>query len=283
MMDSFRGWYLKCQSDFQTLAVIPASLRSGKTLSSSVQLITEGGAWQFGFPYEAYQEAKKGFGVRVGGNTFDASGIRLHLKNSSCAAVGEVRFGPLTPIRYDIMGPFQYVPFLECRHSVVSMGHAVTGEINVNGELFRFDNASGYIEGDRGCSFPKEYLWTQCHFEGGCLMLSVADIPMLGLGFTGIIGVLLWNGQEYRLATYLGARAVKIGDQEVTIQQGDKRFTARLIEKKSHPLHAPVNGKMARTIHESAACKGAYRFEIGGKTVFDFITDQAAFEYEYPL
>ena len=89
MMDSFRGWYLKCQSDFQTLAVIPASLQSGKARSSSVQLITEGGAWQFGFPYEAYQEAKKGFGVRVGGNTFDASGIRLHLKNSSCAAFGD--------------------------------------------------------------------------------------------------------------------------------------------------------------------------------------------------
>lgn len=283
MMDSFCGWYLKCQSDFQTLAVIPVLLRSGKVRSSSVQLITESGAWQFGFPYEAYQEAKKGFGVRVDGNAFDASGIRLQLKSSSCAAVGEVRFGPLTPIRYDIMGPFQYVPFLECRHSVVSMRHSVTGEINVNGQLFRFDNASGYTEGDRGCSFPKEYLWTQCHFEGGCLMLSAADIPILGLSFTGIIGVILWNGQEYRLATYLGARAVKIGDQEVTIQQGDKRFTARLIEKKSHPLNAPVNGKMARTIHESAACKGAYRFKIGGKTVFDFITDRAAFEYEFPL
>ncbi len=282
-MDSFRGWYFKCQSDSQTLAVIPASLRSGKVFSSSVQLITDSGVWQFDFPIDAYQEAKKGFGVRVDGNVFDAGGIRLHLKNDSCTAVGEVRFGPLTPIRYDIMGPFQYVPFLECRHSVVSMNHSVTGEITVNGELFHFDNASGYLEGDRGRSFPREYLWTQCHLEGGSLMLSAADIPMLGLRFTGIIGVILWKGQEHRLATYLGARAVKIGDQAVTVQQGDKRFTARLIEKKPHPLNAPVNGKMARTIHESAACKGAYRFEIGGKTVFDFVTDRASFEYEYPL
>lgn len=41
-------------------------------------------------------------------------------------------------------------------------------------------------------------------------MLSVADIPMAGIHFTGIIGAILWMGKEYRIATYLGARVVKI-------------------------------------------------------------------------
>lgn len=217
----------------------------------------------------------------MGENVFDTSGIRIYLKNSACTVEGEVCFGQFAPIRYNIMGPFQYVPFMECRHSVVSMRHSVTGKMSVNGDVFNFDNALGYIEGDRGRSFPKEYIWTQCHFEGGSLMLSAADIPMLGLHFTGIIGVILWRSQEYRIATYLGARALKIADQEITIRQGDKLFTARLIEKKSHPLNAPVSGEMSRTIHESAACKANYRFEIGGEPVFDFMTDRASFEYEY--
>lgn len=280
-MDYFRGWYFKCQNNSQTLAVIPAAHKSGQGSSSSVQIITDSGAWTFNFPYEEYREYTRGFGVLIGENVFDTDGVRVHLKNSACTVEGEVCFGQLTPIRYDIMGPFQYVPFMECRHSVVSMSHAVTGKISVNGDVFIFDNASGYIEGDRGRSFPKEYLWTQCHFEGGSLMLSVADIPMLGIHFTGIIGAIMWRCQEYRIATYLGAKALRIANQVITVKQGDKLFTARLIAKKSYPLNAPVGGRMSRTIHESAACKAGYRLEIGGESVFDFITDHASFEYEY--
>lgn len=280
-MDNFRGWYFKCQNSVQTLAVIPALHRSGRTRASSVQLITDGGAWQFDFSDKEYREYQRGFGVSVGENVFDADGVRINLKNRVCTAQGEVRFGRLSPAGYDIMGPFRYVPGLECRHSVVSMGHSVTGEISVNGQLFRFDNDQGYIEGDRGRSFPREYIWTQCHFDKGSLMLSAASIPMLGLHFTGIIGVILWRGRAYRIATYLGAGALRIANGEITVRQGDKRFTACLIEKKAHPLNAPVDGRMSRTIHESAASRARYRFETGGRTVFDFVTDRASFEYEY--
>lgn len=48
-------------------------------------------------------------------------------------------------------------------------------------------------------------------------MLSVADIPVMGLRFTGIIGVVLWRGKEYRLATYLGAKVVEHRDRKVRI------------------------------------------------------------------
>lgn len=280
-MDYFRGWYFKCQNSLKTLAVIPAVHKTGGRRSASVQLITDGGAWNFDFPYEDYHEHKRKLEIRVGGNTFDETGIRLKLKSGGCTVVGEVRFKELSPIRYDIMGPFRYVPFMECRHSVVSMQHTVDGEIGVNGEIYRFDNGVGYIEGDRGRSFPKEYIWTQCTFGGGSLMLSVADIPMFGLHFTGIIGVIFWRGEEYRIATYLGARAVRIADGEITVRQGAKTFSARLIDKNSHPLNAPVGRSMSRTIHESAACRAHYRFEIGDETVFEFETDRASFEYEY--
>lgn len=76
--------------------------------------------------------------------------------------------------------PFKYVPFMECRHSVWSMRHSVSGTVYINGQEYSFQNAWGYWEGDRGHSFPKEYLWTQCCFDGGSLMLSVAEIPIAG-------------------------------------------------------------------------------------------------------
>ena len=61
-------------------------------------------------------------------------------------------------------------------------------------------------------------------------MLSVADIPMMGAHFTGIIGVVLWRGKEYRIATYLGARVVKIQDKMVWVKQGSLELDVRLLE-----------------------------------------------------
>ena len=50
----------------------------------------------------------------------------------------------------------EFIPFMECRHSVWSMRHLVNGELSVNGKRYSFQNALGYWEGDRGSSFPKE-------------------------------------------------------------------------------------------------------------------------------
>ena len=108
------------------------------------------------------------------------------------------------------MGPFRYVPFMQCRHSVFSMRHPVDGILSINGTPYEFQNAIGYMEGDRGYSFPTKYAWTQCSFPDGALMLSIAEIPFGGFHFTGIIGIVHLRRKEYRLATYLGAKAVKI-------------------------------------------------------------------------
>ena len=176
---------------------------------------------------------------------------------------------------------FAFVPFMECRHSVWSMRHAVRGTVDINGQEYSFQNALGYWEGDRGKSFPKRYIWTQCCFPEGSLMLSVADIPMAGSYFTGIIGFVLWKGKEYRIATYLGARVVQIQNKIVRIIQGSLELEVRLLKASSRPLKAPKDGDMMRTIHESAACRVYYRFCVRTGTLFCFETDRASFEYEY--
>ncbi|MDE5589521.1 MAG: hypothetical protein K2J60_10360, partial [Acetatifactor sp.] len=165
---------------------------------------------------------------------------------------------------------------------VWSMQHTVTGNAFINGQKYSFQNARGYWEGDRGRSFPKEYIWTQCSFLAGALMLSVADIPMAGIHFTGIIGAVLWRGKEYRIATYLGAGVVQIQNKTVRVIQGDLELDARLLEASERPLKAPAKGSMVRTIHESASCRAFYRFCKKGHTIFAFETDRASFEFEYP-
>ena len=91
-------------------------------------------------------------------------------------------------------------------------------------------------------------------------MLSVADIPMAGIRFNGIIGAMLWQGKEYRIATYLGAKVARIQNKTVRVMQGNLELEVRLLEDSKQPLKAPAKGNMVRTIHESASCRAFYRF-----------------------
>lgn len=280
MGNYFCGWYFRCQSERQTLAVIPSVHRTADGRFCMVQLITDTQAFSVTIPHA--ELAKAGDELRIGENLFSPQGIRLCIHTPSLQADGLVRFGSRTPLPYDIMGPFQFVPFLECRHSVLSMRHSVDGAITVNGTPFVFQNGVGYTEGDRGRSFPTRYVWTQCSFPAGALMLSVADIPFGIFRFTGIIGVVLWQGKQYRLATYLGARVEALQDGAVIIRQRQLRLTVRRLDQPGYPLHAPTQGAMARTIHEHPACKVFYRFQCGGRTLFAQEAANAAMEYEYP-
>lgn len=279
MRNYFCGWYFRCQSDQQTLAVIPSVHQTKESKNCAIQLITQTQSFHVPFPDSDFQ--KQGNQINIAGNRFGKEGIVLDIHTPGLLATGFVRFGPFTPIQYDIMGPFRYVPFMQCRHSVYSMRHSVDGELTVNGTPYGFHDAIGYIEGDRGYSFPSKYAWTQCSFPDGALMLSIADIPLGGIHFTGVIGIVLLHRKEYRLATYLGAKAVKIDPDEIIVRQGHYSLSVKPQEKFGHPLRAPVGGAMVRTIHEHPSCKVLYLFEENGIPLLVLDAPNAAFEYEY--
>ena len=294
MSGYFYGWYFRCQSDTQTLAVIPTVHGAGRERTCSIQIITDDGAWTAAFRGALFQQKKDS--IVIDKNRFSKDGICLNINTRDLKVGGKIKFSALTPLKYDIMGPFALVPFMECRHSVYSMGHRIDGRLCLNGKEYVFENALGYWEGDSGKSFPRAYAWTQCFVcdraimveQMACMtqpidsvMLAVADIPLAEFHFTGIIGVVFWKGKEYRFATYLGARVVDKSNQSLLIRQGTMELEVRLLEKRPLPLQAPTHGTMARTIYESATCRAFYRFRIQGVTLFSSETDKAAFEYEY--
>ncbi len=275
----FYGWYFKCQSDGQTLAIIPAVHGAGCERTCSIQFITENDSWTVDFPVSKFHQEKNV--ITIDKNSFGSKGVYMDVSTLELKVQGSLHFSNLSPIKYDIMGPFKFVPFMECRHSVYSMKHRVEGQLCINGKDYVFENALGYWEGDRGVSFPKEYAWTQCLLPEGSMMLSIADIPLAGFHFTGIIGVVRWKEKEYRFATYLGARVVQRTRERILVRQGNMELEVRLLEKEAHPLKAPSNGTMIRTIRENVRCKAFYRLRKNGQTIFALKMDKASFEYEY--
>lgn len=264
----FEGWYYKQRSGDYMLAFIPGKAASG----AFVQMIHSEGVRQFSMP----NYRVKGDTIYTGDCVFSPQGLQVRLPGIE----GKLRYGSLTPLRSDIMGPFAHLP-MQCRHGIVSMRHRVDGRITVDGKTHIFQDGSGYAEKDSGRSFPRSYLWIQCNdFPLPCsFMLSIAHIPFLGFSFTGCICAIVYEGKEYRLATYHGVRILKSKAEEIRLRQGDL-----LLELHVHPfgvghaLSAPQRGKMTQTVRESCDAFVRLRLTKAGHTVVECESNRAVYE-----
>jgi hypothetical protein len=275
----FEGWYFKQQSDTDTIAFISAFHIDGAgRASASVQVITRDAAYHVPFSANDFEADENRLRVKIGSSVFSEKGCKLNIAAESLTLEGILSFGPFAPVRGDIMGPFRAAPFMQCRHRVFSMCHAVNGTVDLNGRQIEFKNAAGYLEGDRGSSFPKRYVWMQSFCGDASIMLSVAEVPYFGVHFTGCIGFVYVNGTEYRIATYRGAKLKHISDKGIDIEQGDMAIQVRLLSGAPHCLRAPASGRMLRLIHESACCRVSCSVKINGRELMNCEDEQASFE-----
>lgn len=283
----FEGWYFKHQPPRgQALALIPAfHIDGGGRRTASLQVISSSAAWWLEYPEEQFSFSRQPFQIQIGPSGFSGRGIDLRIERDGLSLRGALRYGPLTALRSDIMGPFRLFAGMQCSHGVVSMGHSLSGALELNGDCLDFSNGIGYIETDRGRSFPSAYLWTQCVWDGperGSLMLAVATIPLPVGGFTGCVCSVFYRGREYRLATYRGVKIEAWSSSGAVIRQGAYRLEAELLNGERQALRAPVEGRMERAVHESLCAKVRYRFRHGKELLFEHTDEHAGFEYAGP-
>lgn len=274
MKQFFEGWYYKQQSPNRTLALIPG--RTGD--SAFIQVITNEAAYNVNYPLSTFR--KTGTLVQIGNSQFTQNGIDINITTERLSLQGALSYKNLSPLAYDIMGPFRFFP-MECRHTVVSMNHTVSGSLQFNGQKWDFDGGRGYIEGDSGRSFPSSYSWVQCNvFDEPCsVMISVARIPFAGLHFTGCISSVWYGDHEYRLATYRGVQILQRKRDVIELRQGPLRLRADMTQDLGHALSAPIKGAMCRTVHETPVGSARFRFWERDRLLFDKTSKYASFEY----
>jgi len=283
----FEGWYFK-----QTSSVSDGSARGARAISfipgisraragspagdmAFVQMIdgASGSTRYFPFPVEAFSADDSPFEVRVGRNRFSLTGLSVDLEDAEGRISAELDYGPTMGLSKasrwpGIMGPYSFVPSMECYHGVASLDHRVDGSVTmhangsgVSSQTVRFVDGRGYIEKDWGRSMPSAWVWVQCNTFDPSLgtssfMFSLARIPWLGSWFNGFIAVLYAGGVEYRFATYTGARVELLSFDGTTasVMVVDKTWKLEATMRRSHEgsLAAPVAGAMERRIAESA-------------------------------
>lgn len=273
MRKRFDGMYYKHQKDEHTISII-AGVSAGS--HAFIQVITNSDSYYFSYPLAACEFGET---TLIAGNIFSKSGVKIDINAGGVVICGEVEYAEPTPIRYDIMGPFKYLP-MECRHKVLSLHHRVYGGLSINGEFIDLSGGVGYIEGDAGISFPKRYTWLQCNdfTEKACITAAVAEIPLAGLRFRGCICVVYFNDTEYRLATYLGVKILCCDENRVVLKQGNLRLEIEVDTGTEHKLIAPDRGEMIREIRERIVCGARFCFKIGGEILFEQHSKNASFE-----
>jgi hypothetical protein len=157
-----------------------------------------------------------------------------------------------------IMGPFSFVPFMECYHGILSMNHVLKGGLCFKEENISFSEGLGYTEKDWGHSFPAGYIWMQSnHFSspGISVKASMAIIPWLGSSFIGHIAGVLFNGKLYEFTTYNGTKVklCLITEKTVKIEMENPQYRLSLRAKRDQAtsLAAPIAGFMDARIEES--------------------------------
>ncbi len=260
----FEGWYFKMVSESgnDALAIIPGIAMDEQGNKQAFIQVLDGKrktAAYHRFPFELFTSSKKSFEISIGNNVFSSKLIQLDLEHikGTLNFTGNIPW----PKRFwspGIMGPYSFVPFMECYHGIVSMNHTIDGEFILHGNKVDFSKGKGYLEKDWGKSFPSAYIWMQSnHFMNADVSLkcSVAKIPWMGTSFVGFIAGLWWNNQLIRFTTYNQSSIKKsFADLEhVIVILENSRYELEIIAVRDTPtaLASPILGLMDGRIEET--------------------------------
>ncbi len=273
----FEGWYLKhVSADLtQVLSFIPGvSLQDREAFIQVINGIS-GESWFYTFPLEEFRWNDQEFSISIGENVFTNKYSRLNLKSKQASFQGELHYSDMVKYPRDwfnpgIMGPYSFMPFMECSHAIVSATHHVQGSIKTGKEKLDFNGGKGYMEKDWGRSFPQAWIWLQCNNfsqNNTSLMFSLARVPYLGQIFNGLAAFLYHEGKFHIFTTWNKAELVQAemlkNTLTVELKQGNKQLRIEAVRSRVGELKAPQNGEMSRVIKESVDSRVSIEFNDG--------------------
>ena len=260
----FEGWYYKVvtANESNPFAFIPGIAFDEYGMQQSFVQVLDGKkrtARYYKFDAAEFHPHKSKFEIEVKNNFFSYDSIQLDLPTIK----GNLRFSHQTPwpnLWYSpgIMGPYSFVPFMECYHGILSMDHGIEGNLVIDDETVDFTNGRGYMEKDWGQSFPDAYFWLQTnHFSqpGISLKASVAMIPWMGSSFIGFIAGIWIYDHLIQFTSYNGSRLIKsYADKNVVkLIMENKKYRLEILahREKATQLASPILGFMDGRIDES--------------------------------
>lgn len=261
----FEGWYFKNTNSKDNISFIPGITMDKNKKLAFIQIITNSSSYFIPYDIKDFKYDSSSFNIQILNNVFTKEKIHIDIKDDtqSINIFGNIEYSNSKNIKTNllspnIMGPFSYLPFMECNHAIISMQNSVNGLLNINNKEMLFNNDLGYIEKDWGYSFPNNYIWCQANnFKNpnASFMLSIASIPFKIFTFNGIICSLIIDNVEFKFTTYNNAKLIKYNvtndSIDISLKKGNYFLNITSQNKEKQKLYAPVRGKMNKNIFES--------------------------------
>lgn len=288
----FEGWYFKNTNENTGISFIPGININNKEKKSFIQVITNNSSYFVNYSINDFKFNFEPFYIKIKDNFFSKEKIHLDIIDNiqNLKIKGDIKYinGEninINSLNPNIMGPFSYIPFMECNHAILSMKNRAIGEIKVNDDIIKFNKGTGYIEKDWGCSFPKSYIWCQGNnFKNtdASFMLAIANIPFKIFEFKGIICDIIVNNKEFKFATYNNTRLIDYVVNKdlinITIKKGNYYLNMKSIYNKELELKAPVKGKMQKSILESISATVLITLKYKENIIFSDISSNCGIE-----
>lgn len=286
----FEGWYFKNTNETEGISFIPGINIENKNKKAFIQVITKDSSHFVNYDINDFKYIYNPFCIQIGKNTFSKEGIKINIDDHDYKVYGDIKYSESKNINTNllnpnIMGPFSYLPSMECNHAILSMQNKIDGTININNRDIKFINNNGYIEKDWGYSFPKSYIWCQGNSfqnQNASFMCSIADIPFKIFNFRGIICVLIIGEKEYKFTTYNNSKLIKyeVTKNSLNIVLKKREFYLNIKSKydAEHKLSAPVKGKMNKDIFESISSLIEVTLSNKNKVLFSDVSKNCGLE-----
>jgi tocopherol cyclase len=267
MKNYFEGWYFKNVSfDLSdTYSFIPGISLTDNDSHAFIQILNgiTGESHYIRYHINEFTWDRKKFYLKVGNSEFTENSINLKIEDERVKVTGRIDNSnivkyPISLSSPGIMGWYSFVPFMECKHGIVSVNHDITGKLSINDNLIDFDKGKGYIEKDWGTSFPEAWLWIQANNfsdPNSSFCFSIAKIPWRGKFFIGFIAYLYFNKKFFLFTTYNNSLLTEINHTgesiSLTLKNRDSILQINVLKNTFGDLKAPASGNMSRKIKES--------------------------------
>lgn len=291
----FEGWYymLANAGAEHVLAVIPGISLCGWDSHAFIQIISsEDKVYYYRYDIKDFAYNEKNFEFKIGENYFSKSRIRLNLIGNDFSLLGDLYFCnileyPRSCLTPGVMGPFLYIPGMECYHDIITIRHNIIGHLEITGEAVDFTSGIGYIEKDWGKNMPRSWLWFTCnHFQPDdvSVSISIANVPFLWGSFTGFIALFRFKERIFMFTSYSGAKLAKLyytGRNKIRISFKECRYRLDMLITYTGggKLKAPVCGQMGRGITETLNSTVRLRFsDRSGRILYEGIGTNGGLE-----
>lgn len=293
----FEGWYYKLEdrNGDNAFALIPGIVKGSREHSHSfVQLLNrEGTAHYFTYPFSAFNAKDRPFNVSIGNSEFTLNHMHIDIKQDmrikADLEISNLQRWPQSIYAPGVMGPFSYIPFMQCNHGIISMHHDINGFIEIEGKRIDMNSGRGYMEKDWGSAFPSQWIWLQCNrfdTEGVSIFVSIAHIPVGEFAFEGLIACLLHENRFIRFATYYCSQysieALKRDFVHIKLKNRQFILDVKAYKSKGADLPSPKPGQMSSHVNETINGRIELLLQQGSNTVMKTTGFNAGIEIHMP-